>query len=376
MNYSFKYKVASAALAVSLLVGGAGTFSSSSKIYAAEVTASSQAATIIWGVNLRADSSPYSKAVRMLSKGERVTIVGVAANGWYQIVDSYGNSGYISNDAKYTQISGNRNDSNSSSNINTEKNNSDSSSSDSINQTAKTGTIASTVNFRKGPGSSYAKIRSLSKGEKVSIISETSGWYKITDKNGVTGYVSSSSQYISVTGSNTNNGSNPNNGSNGSGDNNSNQGGNTPVASAAVEKVISAGMKYLGTPYEFGSNRNSTRTFDCSAFVRQAFKDALGVTLPGDSRSQGAYVKNKGKTVTSINNLKRGDLMFFMSYKGSGASSYSGINKNNQTITHVGIYLGDGKILHTYSKESGGVKTNSIKGTHWEYRFLFGGSAL
>lgn len=68
--------------------------------------------------------------------------------------------------------------------------------------------------------------------------------------------------------------------------------------------------------------------------------------------------------------------MFFMSYKGSRASSYARINKFNQRITHVGIYLGNGKMLHTFSKASGGVRIDSISGKHWEHRFIFGGSAI
>ena len=74
--------------------------------------------------------------------------------------------------------------------------------------------------------------------------------------------------------------------------------------------------------------------------------------------------------------MKKGDLMFFMSYKGSKKSDYSKINKSKQKITHVGVYLGDGKIMHTYSKASGGVRIDSFKGKSWEYRFVFGGSAI
>jgi peptidoglycan DL-endopeptidase CwlO len=229
------------------------------------------------------------------------------------------------------------------------------------------------VNLRTGPSSSYDVIRMLKKGENVSIIAEKSGWYKVSDANGRVGYISSSSKYTDII-----SGSSVDSGTSGSG--NTSAPSTTPQAptssSASVEKVIAAGMKYLGTPYEFGSNRSTTTTFDCSDFVRQAFKDALGITLPADSRKQGTYVKNKGNYTTNINNLKRGDLMFFMSYKGSSASSYSGINKSAQRITHVGIYLGDGKILHTYSKESGGVTTGTVTGKHWEYRFVYGGSAL
>lgn len=136
-------------------------------------------------------------------------------------------------------------------------------------------------------------------------------------------------------------------------------------------------MKYLGTPYEYGSDRGTTDTFDCSDFVRQAFKDALGLTLPGDSRKQAAYVRNKANGVTTDwRQLKRGDIMFFMSYKGSKPSLYEDKQPFGETVTHTGIYLGDGQVLQTYSVASGGVRVDDIAGKHWEYRFLFGGSAL
>lgn len=147
-------------------------------------------------------------------------------------------------------------------------------------------------------------------------------------------------------------------------------------ANSVRQNVINKGMKYLGTPYEFGSSRSNTRTFDCSDFVRQAYKEGAGITLPPYSRSQGAYIKKNGRYTTNWRDLKPGDIMFFMSYKGSKASDYSGINKSNQRITHNGIYLGNGKILQTYSIKSGGVRIDSIAGKHWEYRFLYGGSVL
>jgi cell wall-associated NlpC family hydrolase len=156
--------------------------------------------------------------------------------------------------------------------------------------------------------------------------------------------------------------------------NNGNAG--TGHASNDIEKVIADGMKYEGTPYEFGSSRSTTATFDCSDFVRWIFKETLGTTLPADSRQQGAYVKNNGTAETDWQKLKRGDLMFFMTYKGSAEASYKGVDKSAQRITHVGIYLGDGKILHTYSNASGGVHVGEFANTAWEHRFLFGGSVL
>lgn len=367
MHYSIKYKILTATLAASILVGGISTNFAPHQTYAAEVTAANQVASITWGVNLREGAGSSFSKIRMLSKGEQVTIVGFAANGWLQVKDQKGNVGYISNDKKYTEVAAQ-------SNVATPTTPSTSTNSGSSNSTgaveSQSGITTANVNFRKGPSSSYSRIRLLSKGETITIISKSGNWYYAQDKNGSKGYVSAS--YVNVGASSNNNTSvtappaqttNPS--SNHSSD-----------YEAKIEKVIAAGFKYLGTPYEYGSSRSNTRTFDCSDFIRQIFIDALGVTLPGDSRKQGAHVKELGDVKTSVSQLERGDLMFFMSYKGSSKSSYSGVNKNTERITHVGIYLGDGEVLHTYSNESGGVKTNKITNTTWEYRFLFGGSAI
>lgn len=150
----------------------------------------------------------------------------------------------------------------------------------------------------------------------------------------------------------------------------------TSSTNQAAANVINAGEKYLGTPYEYGSSRSDTKTFDCSDFTRQAFLDGAGIKLPGSSRSQANYVKKVGKTTTNWRNLKPGDLMFFTDYKGTKQSAYANMNKSTQRISHVGIYIGNGKVLHTFSNKYGGVTISNIAGTHWEYRFIFGGSAI
>ncbi|QAY68366.1 NlpC/P60 family protein [Paenibacillus protaetiae] len=155
-------------------------------------------------------------------------------------------------------------------------------------------------------------------------------------------------------------------------------GGNTvtPLQSSPyTDPAVKAGLKYIGTPYEFGSNRSTTDTFDCSDFVRQAFKEGYGITLPSDSRAQGEYVRKQGGATTNLDQLKEGDIVFFMAHHGGKKEDYAGLDKAKQPITHDGIYLGNGKMLDTYSTASGGVHIENLQGTFWEYRFLFGGPA-
>lgn len=147
-----------------------------------------------------------------------------------------------------------------------------------------------------------------------------------------------------------------------------------PIGSNVQKALIDAGLKYLGTPYEYSSSRSNTRTFDCSDFVRQVYLDAVGLDLGrGGATSQYTYLKKAGASIkTDWRDLEVGDIMIFMPYRGTSKDDYK---NNRDSIGHSGIYMGDGKILHTYSKESGGVRINEIKG-HWEYRFIAGGSPL
>ncbi|HZG18185.1 MAG TPA: C40 family peptidase [Candidatus Bathyarchaeia archaeon] len=147
----------------------------------------------------------------------------------------------------------------------------------------------------------------------------------------------------------------------------------TPAPAPTVTKgdqIINAGLKYLGIPYKYGDSRSDKRYMDCSDFTYNTFKD-IGIKIPTNSRSQATYVKEHGTPVYDVDKLQKGDLIFMMSYKGSKASSYSGIDPLKQRITHVGIYAGDGKILHTYG--SGGVRITKFNDTSWEYRFVMGG---
>ncbi|HKL73891.1 MAG TPA: SH3 domain-containing C40 family peptidase [Clostridia bacterium] len=133
-----------------------------------------------------------------------------------------------------------------------------------------------------------------------------------------------------------------------------------------IEKVIAVGMSVLGTPYEFGSTRiidyNFNKidsftgaTFDCSAFVQYSFYIGAKINLYGDSRSM-----SKQGTTVRYNNIKRGDVIFMT----STARQY---NTGLEKIGHVGIYLGDNKLLHTYG--TGGVRITDFN-SFWRGRFI------
>jgi hypothetical protein len=149
--------------------------------------------------------------------------------------------------------------------------------------------------------------------------------------------------------------------------------------STMVNSVIAYGNGYYGRPYVFGSNRTNDKDFDCSDFTQWIYKKKTGLALPLDSRSQRQYIEKFGSNRwNDLNRAQRGDLLFFMSYKGTSKSAYPSTlaGKKAQTTTHVGIYLGNGQMMHTASPASGGVRIDSIRGKHWEYRWQYSGSVL
>lgn len=291
-----------------------------------------QQAVVLESVNFRNEPSLSGSRIRYLTTGERLLLISKVNENWYKLKDQGGQIGYASTLARYIRIE------------------------QAYVKAEPNATIVKSVSFRTGPGTGYANNGYLQEGEGLYIIDKVNDyWYKAEDENLVIGYVTTNTQYISSTYVEPYKLMDP---------------------TVAAQKSIDAGMKYLGRPYEFGSSRENTSTFDCSDFVRQAYLDGIGMKLPGDSRGQGSLVKDIGKTSSSWRNLKPGDLMFFMSYRGYKSSDYDGINKSIETITHDGIYIGNGKILHTFSAASGGVQITNLADTTWELRFLFGGTPM
>lgn len=327
--------------------GATGYVSSNEKyIDVIEQHASTTNAVIVSSVSFRTGPSTSNDRIRFLQKDEKVTITSQVNSSWYAVTDSAGVTGYISTSKTYVNVTGSL----PASQVDD---------AEKATSSASNAVIVASVSFRDAPSTSGDRIRYLQKDEKIRITRQVNDyWYEVTDAKGVSGYVSTSGTYVKLTGEIP-----------------KPPAQNLPL-SQQTELVIAAGQKYLGTPYEFGSDRGTTATFDCSDFVRQAFKDALELVLPSDSRQQGDYVRDHNPVSTDWHTLKRGDLMFFMDYAGSGASNYANKSPFGETITHVGIYLGNGQILHTYSVESGGVRIDNLAGTSWEYRFLYGGSAL
>ncbi|NQX69609.1 C40 family peptidase [Paenibacillus alba] len=115
-------------------------------------------------------------------------------------------------------------------------------------------------------------------------------------------------------------------------------------------ELILSSQKYLGTPYLFGAKYGQTKTMDCSSFTKTVFAE-YGITLPRVSRDQA-----KEGTFVSKSNLQAGDLVFFTTVD------------SGKNIGHVGIYVGNGNMIHTYGE--GGVKFTSINKEWWADHYV------
>jgi cell wall-associated NlpC family hydrolase len=109
-----------------------------------------------------------------------------------------------------------------------------------------------------------------------------------------------------------------------------------PAPAPAARKVLGTAEQYLGVPYRWGGS-TPAEGFDCSGYVRYVY-GKQGVRLPRTSREQ---AKAGGRVTARVSSLREGDLMLFAEPK--------------QAISHVAIYAGNGRIIHS-SSSGGGVR--------------------
>lgn len=117
----------------------------------------------------------------------------------------------------------------------------------------------------------------------------------------------------------------------------------------AVTSLIDKGFGFLGIKYRLGGTGPEMGGFDCSGLVRKVFGDALGLNLPRTA----AEMARLGDKI-GTRELKPGDLVFF--------------NTMRRAFSHVGIYVGDNKFLHSPST-GGVVRLEAMDSAYWMKRF-------
>ena len=118
------------------------------------------------------------------------------------------------------------------------------------------------------------------------------------------------------------------------------RGSSRSAPSASAARVLDTADEYVGVPYRWGGTSPMTG-FDCSGYVRYVFA-RQGIQLPRTSREQASA----GQSVTArVSRLRQGDLMLFA--------------EPRKPISHVAIYVGDGRIIHS-SSSGGGVRYDAL----------------
>ena len=205
----------------------------------------------------------------------------------------------------------------------------------------------SAVNLRSGPSTSRAVVSVASQGSKCYIIGLNDGWYKVI-YNGSICYIRS--DYLELTELPYENKDSANSpkffrGGKSTGvlpsaaalNGNTSNSGNTftgsSIGSASGASIVAEAKKYLGYRYVYGGASPSTG-FDCSGFVYYVLKQNgfAPYRTPVDQYKQGTYIAKA--------NLQPGDIVFFA---GTGSSN---------TIYHVGIYVGNGQMIHSPNSRS------------------------
>ena len=107
------------------------------------------------------------------------------------------------------------------------------------------------------------------------------------------------------------------------------------------QAIVDFALQFYGSPYVWAGN--TPAGFDCSGFTQYVVLNATGLDIGHGTEGQLAY-----GTPVAYNALLPGDLVYFAGTYGPG-------------ISHVGIYIGDGQIIHA-ENESTGVTISNLWG--------------
>jgi cell wall-associated NlpC family hydrolase len=113
-------------------------------------------------------------------------------------------------------------------------------------------------------------------------------------------------------------------------------------------ELVVAAMGSLGVPYRRGGNTFESG-YDCSGFVRALYEQTAGLMLPRQAAQQAAATQQIERA-----DLQPGDLVFF--------------NTMNREFSHVGIYVGDYKFIHS-PKPGAAVRIEDLRVNYWNRRF-------
>ena len=194
--------------------------------------------------------------------------------------------------------------------------------------------LSNAVNVRSGASTDTSIVASVNTNDVVTVKGFADGWYKVTCESGTEGYIRS--DFIALTNSKTI---------------------SVTTTSNSANGILTSAAKHLGTRYVWGGA--SPSGFDCSGFTMYVYKQ-LGYSLPHSASAQ--WQSGIGTKVTSMNDLQPGDLVFFRDPS----------RANGKACSHVGIYAGNGQMIHSSSSKSCGVIYSNLNNGYYNKYFVGG----
>lgn len=193
------------------------------------------------------------------------------------------------------------------------------------------------VNIRKQPTLNGEVVTQVDKSASLSFTAKVGEWYEV-DYNGQPAYISN--QFV--------------------------KGGSLDALPEKVvevvelsapasneelgQQIVAYAKQFLGTPYVYGGT-NLNSGVDCSGFTSSVLKH-FGIYVSRTSTSQA----NDGVRIKK-SELQPGDLVFFNT-------------GGNSRISHVGLYIGDNKIIHSASARSGGVIISDLNQAYYRNTYV------
>ena len=182
------------------------------------------------------------------------------------------------------------------------------------------------VNVRSDASTDSSVLATIEEDAIVTVNGLVDGWYDVTCEYGTEGYIRS--DFLDLT-----------------------------ESSSSNSDIAATAKQYLGTGYVYGGA--SPRGFDCSGFTMYIYGQ-YDYSLPHTATGQ--WQSGLGTRVYSISELQPGDLVFF-----NDPSRNAG-----KACSHVGIYVGNGKHIHSSSSRSGGVIISDLTSGYYNTYFVGG----
>lgn len=119
------------------------------------------------------------------------------------------------------------------------------------------------------------------------------------------------------------------------------------------DRLLEQASRYLKTPYRRGGSLQRGHATDCSGFVQYIYQKA-NIDLPRSSPEQAQSGRLVARTM-DFSRLLAGDLLFF--------------RRGGRHIGHVGIYMGEGKMIHASNRRNG-VTITDLRQSYYQDTFV------